>query len=99
MIIQGLCADYERRAKVIAENCLPPRIISEAKYYNVKIFDAVAEIVGEEKAKSYIQDIGSRTGYNHRPDAEYLSEVTYYRKKRECKINIAKKLNFVEQFW
>ena len=94
MVITALAADYRRRAEEIAKNELPVRIIMEYRYYNTKMFNAVAEIVGEADAERYISDIGSGKGYSQNTDI-YVSEVTYYKRKRECKEGIARTLNFI----
>lgn len=95
MIITALTADYKRRAEAIEKNVLPVSVIMEYKYYNTKIYNAVAEIVGESQATSYIEDIGGRRGYSKRPDL-YLSENMYYKKKNECKRNIARALKLID---
>lgn len=95
MIVVALCADYGRRADEIAKKELPPRVIMEYKYYNTKIYHAVAEIVGEGDAIHYIGDIGSRRGYSKQYNELYMSEATYNRRKRECKYNIARALNLI----
>ncbi len=92
-VITALVADYGRRAEEIAKKELSPRVIMEYRYYNTKIFNAVAEIVGDKQAERFISDIGSGKGY---PGDIYFSESTYYKKKQECKINIARKLNLYE---
>lgn len=94
-VITALAADYKRRAEEIAKKELSPRVIMEYRYYNTKIFGAVAEIVGDTQAERYISDIGNRKGYPKNGDI-YYSESAYYRKKQECKINIARKLNLYE---
>ena len=95
MVITALAADYKRRAEEIAKNELPPRIIMEYRYYNTKIFNAAAEIVGEIDAERYIDDIGSKKGYPANGEI-YVSERLYYRRKLECKRGIARALNFIE---
>lgn len=94
LIVKSLTADYNRRALAILRNELPPRIIMEYRYYNTKIFNAVAEIVGEEVAEDYISDIAESRGYSKNTDI-YISEKGYYRKKRTCKENIARSLNLI----
>ena len=95
MVITALAADYKRRAEEIAKKELPPRIIMEYKYYNTKIFNAVAAVVGEADAERYISDIGSHSGYPKNGDI-YVAEAIYYRRKRECRGGIARALNFIE---
>ena len=77
MVITSLAADYRRRAEEIAKNELPVRIIMEYKYYNTKMFNAVAEIVGEADAERYIADIGSGKGYSQNTDI-YISETIFF---------------------
>lgn len=95
MLIIALAADYKRRAEEIAKKELPPRILMEYKYYNTKIFNATAEVVGEANAERYIYDIGHNKGYPKNGDI-YTAEAIYYRNKRESKRGIARALNFIE---
>ena len=95
MVITALAADYKRRAEEIAKKELHPRIIMEYKYYNTKIFGAVAEVVGPSEAERYIEAIGEKRGYPKNGDIFY-SENLYYKRKQECKNNIARKLNLAE---
>ncbi len=95
MIVCALCADYDRRGDHIANKDLPSNVIMEYRYYNTKIFNAVAEIVGDRDAESYIEDIGKRRGYTKRASPIFISENTYIKKKRECKLNIARALKFL----
>jgi hypothetical protein len=94
-LITAIVADYGRRAEEIAKKELSPRVIMEYRYYNTKIYNAVAEIVGESQADRYISDIGGRKGYPRNGDI-YYSEAIYYRKKQACKVGIARALNLID---
>ena len=61
-IVVALCLDYERRRKIIESRMATKRVDTEYRYYNFKIYDAAAEIVGEDLAAAYINDIGGRIG-------------------------------------
>ena len=89
-VVVALCADYARRAEIISYGCATHRVEMEYKYLNYKIYEAVAEIVGEESAMSVIKDIGYKRGYA-KSDAE-MSEATYKRRKQAVKHAIARKL-------
>jgi hypothetical protein len=69
------------------------RTLTEYKYLNTSILEAVREIVGEFDAKSYIDEIGSMTGYAKSKFAYRMSEGTYKSYKRYITYNIAKKLH------
>ena len=58
---------------------------------NFKIFDAVAEIVGEARARQFIEEIGNSKGYA-KSKIEYISEGTYKRYKWLIRKNIAKRM-------
>lgn len=95
ILISALCLDYWRRQKAIEERMVTPRTDTEFRYYNFKIFDAAAEIVGERFATIYINDIGRRVGYA-KTELNCVSEVTYKGYKRMIKDNIAKKLHLCD---
>lgn len=94
MIVKSLAADYERRADAIAKNELDPKVLMEYRYYNTKMFNAAAEIVGEKEAERYIYDIGNGKGYP-KDEAIYISEPLYYKRKLACKRSIARALNLM----
>lgn len=93
-LIEALCADYERRARLIRSHILPTRCENELKYYNYKIYDAVCEIVDEGMAEDMIEDIGSGVGYA-KTNMDYVSESTYKRYKHNTIYNIAMKLHLL----
>lgn len=89
-VVVALCADYARRAEIISYGCATHRVEMEYKYLNHKIYEAVAEIVGEESAMSAIKDIGDKKGYA-KSDMD-ISETTYKKRKQAMKHAIARKL-------
>ncbi len=91
-LVRALCFDYSRRERAIAERSVSHRTDTEFRYYNFKIFDAAAEVVGESFAEIYIKEIGERRGYA-KSDDYLISEVTYKQRKRLVMDNIAKKLH------
>jgi hypothetical protein len=95
LLVRALCADYGRREEEIRKNEMSPRVLMEYKYFNVLILRAVAEVVGEIEAMTYIEDIGERRGYSKRIDL-FISENTYDKRKRQCKINIARALKLTD---
>ncbi len=62
-LVVALCRDYVRRQVAISEGMMSKRTLTEYKYLNTSIFEAVSEIVGEFDAKTYINEIGCMTGY------------------------------------
>ncbi len=91
-LVIALCLDYSRREEAIILRSVSKRTDTEFRYYNFKIFDAAAEIVGERFADEYIKEIGNRTGYA-KSEITCVSEVSYKNFKRLIKNNIAKKLH------
>ena len=90
-MIEGLCFDYERRKREIAEDKLPKRVLIEYKFLNGKIMEAAIEIVGHIDSEVMIYDIGMRRGYAKSPINRF-SEIHYKMLKAKIKLNIAKKL-------
>ena len=90
-LVKALCADYSRRADIIERRDAERRVDNELRYLNFKIFDAVAEVVGEGRAEIYISEIGSSVGYA-KSELGYLSEGAYKNYKTLVKENIAKRL-------
>ena len=91
-LVVALCLDYGRRQRAILEKNASKRTDTEYRYYNFKIFDAAAEIVGERFAELYIEEIGGRVGYAQSA-VGCVSEITYKSYKMLIKENIAKKLH------
>lgn len=94
-LVIALCLDYERRKKVIEEHSATRRVDTEFRYLNFKIYDAAAEIAGDDDAEEFIFEIGSRLGYA-KSELWHLSEGTYKDYKRTIKDNIAKKLHLTD---
>lgn len=91
-LVLALCKDYERRSSKIASGASQRRTLVEFRYLNFKIFDAAAEIAGEELAPLYIKEIGEGIGYA-KSALDGISEGTYKKYKKLIKENIAKKLH------
>ena len=91
-LVRALCLDYSRRARAISDKTVSHRTDTEFRYYNFKIFDAAAEVVGELDAELYIKEIGDRCGYA-KSEFFIISEGTYKARKRAVMNNIAKKLH------
>lgn len=92
-LVVALCRDFMRRQVAICEGFMSKRTLTEYKYLNTGIFEAVSEVVGEFDAKAYIEEIGSMTGYAKSKFAYRMSEGTYKSYKRNITHNIAKKLH------
>lgn len=93
VLVIALCRDYVRRQVAISKGEASKRVLTEYKYLNVSIFEAVSEIVGEFDAKIYIDEIGGMTGYANSEFGYRMSEGTYKAYKRAITKNIAKKLH------
>ena len=94
-LVIALCLDYFRRREAIEKGSVTKRTDTEFRYLNFKIFDATAEISGEDDAEVFIEEIGMRLGYA-KTKLDNVSEVTYKDYKRLIKDNIAKKLHLVD---
>ena len=94
-LVVALCLDYPRRKNEIMKGRLSRRTDIEFRYINSKMYDAAAEIVGEELAELYIKEIGEKIGYAY-SSVEDVSEVTYKINKRKVKEGIARRLYLAE---
>lgn len=94
-LVRALCLDYPRRADAIYNHSVSGRVENEFKYYNYKIFDAAAEIVGEAMAENFIREIAERTGYAS-SEVRNMCETTYKTHKRDTAVNIARKLYLID---
>ena len=95
ILIVALCLDYSRRQKAITEHSVSHRVDTEFRYYNFKMYDAAAEIVGEKNAECFIEEIGRKIGYAKSSLYE-ISEATYKTYKKLIKENIARKLHLCD---
>lgn len=95
MLVVALCLDYPRRRAEILGGKVSRRTDVEFRYINSKMYDAAAEIVGEELAEVYIKEIGEKIGYAY-SSVEGISELTYKLNKRKVKEAIAKRLYLAE---
>ena len=60
-LIVALCADYERRARLIREGGIPLRMLSELSYLNMKILEGAEEEACYD-GMIFISEIGARVG-------------------------------------
>ena len=95
VLVTALCLDYQRRKEVIESRSASHRTENELRYYNFKIYEAAAEVVGEEMAALFISEIGNRRGYAY-SEVCNMSESTYKIKKRAVRESIAKKLHLTD---
>ena len=94
-LVCALCADYSRRRAAIESHTMTPRTENEYKYYNYKIYDAVAEVVGEPYAERFIDDIGLNIGYA-KTELYFFSESAYKHKKSNATKSIALSLHLMD---
>lgn len=92
-LVVALCADYFRRKEAIEARSVVHRTDTEYRYYNFKIYDAAAEIVGESECELYIKEIGEHVGYAY--SSVDTSEQSYKLRKRLVKERIACALHLV----
>lgn len=93
-LIIALCRDYETRERAIEEKSCKRRTLMEYEYINRRLSDAAREIVGKD-FRTYIHEIGERIGYAY-SRVDGLSETDYKIKKKEVKLNIARKLHLLD---
>ncbi len=94
-LVVALCADYRRRAALIADENTSSRVKVELRYINCKIAGAAGEIAPSRYVPIFIDEIGSRTGYA-KSAVDGLSETAYKLQKLQIKRNIVKKLHLAD---
>ena len=95
MLIVAFCRDYFARQEVLrGGSSYSRRTRMEYEYVNRRIREAAIEIVGCE-SDVYIYEIAEKIGYAY-SKVQGICEVTYKRKKREVKLNIARKLHLID---
>ncbi len=90
-MVVALCADYKRRRQALSDKSVSHRVEMEYKYLNYKMHLAALEIVGEEDAEVFIEEIGEKIGYA-RTRASECCERVYKERKKGVKENIARRL-------
>ena len=90
VLVSALCRDYFRREEAIKKGGATKRTLTEFRYLNFKIAEAVEDVVGNEFVEFYIKEIGENIGYAN--SKTILSEVAYKERKKQIKDSIARKL-------
>jgi len=93
-LIVGFCRDYSERKAAIAQEKCNRRTRMEYEYINQRIADAAIEIVGDNY-EIYIKEIGRHVGYA-RSAVNGICESEYKKRKKDVKVNIAKKLHLLD---
>lgn len=93
-LIVAFCRGFEARERAIREKRCGRRTIMEYEYINRRIADATREIVGDD-FPNYIHEIGKKIGYAH-SRVDGISETDYKVKKRQVKMNIARKMHLLD---
>ena len=94
-VVVALCADYERRRSAILQDKAERRTLMEYRYINSRIYEAVAETVGERLCPVFIKEIGQRIGYA-KSEIDCMSESSYKSEKQLAKIKIARALRLID---
>ena len=94
-LIVAICADFARRQEAIESRSVGRRVRMEYAYMNSRVLDGAGEISGGALAKTFIDEIGSGTGYAGSKLCG-MGESTYKTYKKEIKENIAKKLSLMD---
>ena len=94
LIVKSICADYERRAKVIALAKADGAVIEKYKELNDAI-DKALEDVEPGIRKSLLKDFVEHLGYDRSGATFILSKNAYYRRKRKMIRDIAHYLNLI----
>ena len=90
----ALCADYDRRERVVRERSSTYRVIMTYKFLNYKILEAAISVAGNRDAPIFIKDIGNHIGYSDTEVA--LSESVYKLRKLDVKLAILRSLGLFD---
>lgn len=93
-VITKLCADYDRRTKVIADNTKSAAVLEKCQELNA-IIDVALQVVEVGVRRELLQDIGRKRGYEVSILASCMAKNTYYNYKRKVVYEIAKGLSLI----
>ena len=93
-LIVAICRDFCTRSRALSEKMYKRRTLMEYEYLNRRLIDATSEIVGTDY-EIYINEIGNRIGYAY-SQIDGISETEYKTRKKQVKVNIAKKLHLMD---
>ncbi len=93
-LIVAFCRDFISRKQAIESGECKKRTRMEYEYLNGRLREAAREIVGDD-FEAYIYEIGESIGYAM-SDVCGICESEYKKRKKEVKINIARKLHLLD---
>ncbi len=87
LMVEALCADYGRRARLMSCTDTPKRTRIECRYINTRLYDAIRALCSDdEEAMLFLREIGLRRGYA--TSETTLGETAYKQKKCEIRRQI-----------
>ena len=90
-IVKSVCADYDRRARVIG---IDGSVLDTYLQLN-GIIDKALEEVEPGIRRIILDDVRLGRGYDFSPASPFLAKNTYYSKKRKLVYDIAKGLRLI----
>ena len=93
-LVIALCADYDRRERILRRGAATPDVLSVFESLNRGIDRAVAETCEIGIRTDIRRDIGAKRGAR-RTQLYFLSEGTYKRRKRDAQHRIAEELHLL----
>jgi hypothetical protein len=93
-VVVALCADYERRERILRRQSATPDVLSLYETLNRGIDRAVAELCEARIRTEMRRDIGAKRGARRTP-LYFMSEGTYKRRKRDTQHRIAEALHLL----
>lgn len=93
-IVKSVCADYDRRQRIINSSVASTDVIARYSELNAVIDEALLDVEPGIR-KDILNDIHLGRGYDFSPASPFLAKNTYYQRKRKLIHDIAKGLSLL----
>lgn len=94
-IVNSICADYERRERLIKYSATTGAVLTKAVELNAVVDKALEEIEPGIR-RDIIKDISLGRGYNKSNCCVIMQNETYYRRRRKLVHDIAVALSLID---
>ena len=94
-IAKAICADYDRRAKALRDENLDEAVKDTYVRMNQWVDDALATIEEEGVRREILRDMTLRRGYEKSGVQMFVSENSYYRRRRQVIFRVAQAASLI----